>query len=1391
MEVESHKMSQSPSISKTNIESHVPKRRSNVINLDATKFLLQNETSSRRLIGASVFIPSTCWSKNSSCDRDIEININAGGNNLSMSKSTNQSGEKLDEITPVIKNCTNDEHKTTVIDVETSNLHQKKFISSTIFVPSSSEPKNSRDIEINILGDTRAAMEKRKKEMTVITEEKEEKEILSISRSDEEQTSKKDASQKDESKKDESQKKIDDLLQRLTRSKEDVEKQRTLCREERVNLDITRSSLIDMQVKYIREYGKHKQTQKVSDEKYQELSNKLNEQQNLIEKLVTEKNALSVERDSRISAEQKIKDLESCLTKERDNHRAILLEKCQSIEEMKRELEELNTLNERLKGISKSEKEFHQKELQAKQQIIEELSKEKLKAESTLEKEQDETAQLKDVLDKREKEIRELEKGKVCVENALQSQTKSVDEVINKLQYQLDSSNIQRESTLHKVTELEEKYSSKELMTDVLKNKLEKTSKECQDTREALKEKVKAFEKLAKLENKMATKVEQREIQLRARNAEVAKLNKALKMNEESVRNKNDELIKAKDKLKRQEAINKSLLNKQKVNKTEAQAKDEELSKVKNKLAATQKYVISLKEEITQQKSETDIVGSTKSKKKRKKKNKSQQQLTEQDSLEPPSSQRVLNKNEKTSDHSFVGQKASEDDMTTKETENEIIVTVTQKNDTTKPEAAAQNSNITTKLDIEFDEEENEDKGWGFKKILLFVFFIISIVLCFDLYLSTFQSSIWDLADVSIDLFSVIQGMWNYCMGDMQFSLLMEIESHKMAQSPSISNQNYIESHVPKRRSNVINLDATKFLLQNETSSRRLIGASVFIPSTCWNKNSSCGRDIEININAGENNLSMSKSTNQSGEKLDEISPVIKNCTNDEHKTTVIDVETSNLHHKKFISSTIFVPSSSKAKNSRDIEVNILGDTQAAMEKRKKKLTVITDEKEEKEILSISRSDEEQTIKKSVSQKDASQKDASQKGVSQKEESRESVSQKDVFQKSGTRKSESQEKIDELLQQLTRSKEDVEKQRTLCRKERVNLDITRSSLIDMQVKYIREYGKHKHTRKVSDEKHQELFNKLNEKQNLIEKLVTEKNALSVERDSRISAEQKIKDLESCLTKERDNNRTILLEKCQSIEEMRRALEELKTLNERLKGISKSEKEFHQKELQAKQQIIEKLSKEKLKAESILEKEQDEMAQLNEVLDKREKEIKELEKGKICVENALKCQTKSVDEVINKLQDQLNYSNVDRESALDKVTELVEKYSSKELMIAVLKNELEKTSKECQDTREALKEKVKAFEKLAKLESKMVAKVEQREIQLRARNAEVVKLNKAMKMNEESVRNKNDKLMKAKDKLKRQEAINKSLLNKQKVNKTEARTLTFKLKGLDSRLLNGK
>ncbi|XP_066925942.1 uncharacterized protein [Clytia hemisphaerica] len=200
------------------------------------------------------------------------------------------------------------------------------------------------------------------------------------------------------------------------------------------------------------------------------------------------------------------------------------------------------------------------------------------------------------------------------------------------------------------------------------------------------------------------------------------------------------------------------------------QTKDEELSKVKNKLAATQKYVISLKEEIAQQKSETDIVGSTTSKKKRKKKSKPQQ-LIEQDSLEPPSSQRVLNKNEKNSDHSFVGQKASEVDITAKGTENNIIVTVTQKDDTTKPEAAAQNSNITTKRDIEFDEEENEDKGWGFKKILLFVFFIISIVLCFDLYLSTFQSSIWDLADVSIDLFSVIQGMWNYCMGDMQFSL--------------------------------------------------------------------------------------------------------------------------------------------------------------------------------------------------------------------------------------------------------------------------------------------------------------------------------------------------------------------------------------------------------------------------------------------------------------------------------------------------------------------------------------------------------------------------------------------------------------------------------------------
>jgi len=551
-------------------------------------------------------------------------------------------------------------------------------------------------------------------------------------------------------------------LQQLTRSKEDVEKQKTLCRKERVSLDKTRNQVIDMQVKFITEYGKHKHTQKVSGEKVQELSNKFSEQQKLIEKLTTDKNALLVERDSRISAERKIEDLESCLTKERDNHNAISLEKSQSIEEVRRELETLKTLNEQLKRNGESEKEFHNEETKTKQQIIEKLSKEKLKAEFSLEKQKDDTAQLKQVLDKRRIEISELEKGKFCAEIALKTQIESVDEVINKLQDQLDCSNAEREVALEKVTELKEKYSSKELLTTVLKNELEKTSKECQDTRKALKEKVKAFEKLAKNDSKMVAKVEQREIQLRARTEEVVKLNKAMNISEKSVRNKNEELIKAKDKLKRQEAINKSLLNQQKFNKTEAQTKDEELSKVKNKLAATQKYVISLKEEIAQQQTENDIAGSTKSKKKRKKKNKAQQ-LTEKNSLEPPSSERVLNKNEESSDYSFVGQKDSEDVMRAKENDNEIIVTVTQTDYTTEPPAQ--------ESDFEFNEEENEDKGWGFKKKLFFVFFIIAFVLCFDLYLSTFQRSILDLPDVSIDLFSVIQGMWNYCMGDMQFSL--------------------------------------------------------------------------------------------------------------------------------------------------------------------------------------------------------------------------------------------------------------------------------------------------------------------------------------------------------------------------------------------------------------------------------------------------------------------------------------------------------------------------------------------------------------------------------------------------------------------------------------------
>uniref|UniRef100_A0A7M5V301 Uncharacterized protein n=2 Tax=Clytia hemisphaerica TaxID=252671 RepID=A0A7M5V301_9CNID len=755
MEVESHKMTQKTSISNKNIiESNVPKRRSNVINLNATKFLLQNETSSRRLIGASVFIPSTCWSKKSSHDRDIKINIKAGGKDLCGSEQNNQS-EKLDEISPVIKNCTNDKHKTTVIDMETTNIHHNRFISSTIFVPSSSKAKCSRDIEVNIQGDIREAIFEQKDECPNI-EEKEEKKVPFISRSDEEQTAVKSETQKENSKKDESQRKIDELLQQLTRSKEDVEKQRTLCRKERVSLDKTRSQVIDMQVKYVKEYGKHKHTQKVSDEKVQELSNKFSEQQKLIEQLMTEKNALLAERDS---AERKIEDLESCLTKERDNHRTILLEKCQIIEEFERELEELKTLNEQLKRIVENEKEFQHEEIKAKLQVIEELSKEKLKAESILEKQIDDTARLKEVLDKRIIEISELEKRKFYAENAFKTQIESVDEVINKLQDQLDCSNAERVSALDKVTELEEKYSSK---ATVLKNELEKTSKEYQDTREALKEKVKAFEKLAKNESKMVAKVEQREIQLRARTEEVVKLNKAMNISEESVRNKNEELIKAKDKLKRQEAINKSLLNQQKFNKTEAQTKDDELSKVKNKLVATQKYVISLKEEIAQQQTENDIAGSTKSKKKRKKKNKAQQ-LTEKNSLEPPSSQRVLNKNEESSDHSFVGQKASEDVMRAKENDNEIIVTVTQTDYTTEPPAQ--------ESDFEFNEEENEDKGWGFKKKLFFVFFIISFVLCFDLYLSTFQRSIWDLPVASIDLISVIQGMWNYCMGDMQLSL--------------------------------------------------------------------------------------------------------------------------------------------------------------------------------------------------------------------------------------------------------------------------------------------------------------------------------------------------------------------------------------------------------------------------------------------------------------------------------------------------------------------------------------------------------------------------------------------------------------------------------------------
>ncbi|XP_066929644.1 uncharacterized protein [Clytia hemisphaerica] len=101
--------------------------------------------------------------------------------------------------------------------------------------------------------------------------------------------------------------------------------------------------------------------------------------------------------------------------------------------------------------------------------------------------------------------------------------------------------------------------------------------------------------------------------------------------------------------------------------------------------------------------------------------------------------------------------------MRAKENDNEIIVTVTQTDYTTEPPAQ--------ESDFEFNEEENEDKGWGFKKKLFFVFFIISFVLCFDLYLSTFQRSIWDLPVASIDLISVIQGMWNYCMGDMQLSL--------------------------------------------------------------------------------------------------------------------------------------------------------------------------------------------------------------------------------------------------------------------------------------------------------------------------------------------------------------------------------------------------------------------------------------------------------------------------------------------------------------------------------------------------------------------------------------------------------------------------------------------
>ena len=50
---------------------------------------------------------------------------------------------------------------------------------------------------------------------------------------------------------------------------------------------------------------------------------------------------------------------------------------------------------------------------------------------------------------------------------------------------------------------------------------------------------------------------------------------------------------------------------------------------------------------------------------------------------------------------------------------------------------------------VEYDEDKDDGKEWGFNKIVLFIFFVIGIVLCFDLYLSSYQMSIWDLPEAS------------------------------------------------------------------------------------------------------------------------------------------------------------------------------------------------------------------------------------------------------------------------------------------------------------------------------------------------------------------------------------------------------------------------------------------------------------------------------------------------------------------------------------------------------------------------------------------------------------------------------------------------------------------